>query len=78
MIKPDRNVIWTQKTQILSMLMAFVLLILLIQLWLITIAFEEFLGSKASLAIPTFLASLGCLALNLRVLKQVNDIDKKD
>lgn len=68
---------WLQRTQLISMLMIFVLVLLLIQLWLVTIALEEFLGAKSSLALPTFLASLGCFGLNLWVLKYVNDIDRK-
>ena len=79
MIAPDpKRARWRQRAQILAMLLAFVLLILLIQLWLVTIALEEYLAARATLAVPTFLASLACFGLNLRLLKYVYDIDRKD
>lgn len=68
----------SQKTALLGMLLIFVLLILLIQLWLITIALEEYLAVRASLAIPTFLASFCCFGLNLWLLKYVYDLDRKE
>jgi len=58
--------------------MVFVLVILLIQLWLLTLALEEYLGSRSSLALPTFVASLACLGVNLRLLGYVRDIDKQE
>ena len=73
-----RRARWGQKTQLLGMLSIFVLLILLIQLWLVTLALEEYLAARASLAIPTFLASLFCFGLNLWLLKYVYDIDRKE
>ena len=68
---------WIQRTQLVSMIMVFVLMLLLIQLWLVTLAIEEYLGAHSTLAMPTFLASFACFGLNLRLLKYVNDIDKK-
>jgi hypothetical protein len=68
----------SRRGQLIAMLMVFVLVVLLIQLWLITIALEEYLGARSTIALPTFLASLGCLAVNLRLLKYVNDIDRQE
>lgn len=79
MISPDpRQARRRQKTQLLGMLLIFVLLILLIQLWLITIALEEFLAARAALAVSTFLASLFCFGLNLWLLKYVYDLDRRE
>jgi hypothetical protein len=78
MLPEPRRALWGQKTQLLGMLLIFVLLILLIQLWLVTIALEEYLAAHATLAIPTFLASLFCFGLNVWLLKYVNDIDRKE
>lgn len=65
-----------QKLQGVQTVMLIVLIVLLIQLWLITIALEEFLAARNTLAIPTFLASAGCFAFNLWMLKYVRDIDR--
>ena len=64
-----------QRTQAISVLMIFVIVLLLIQLWLLTISMEQFLGGDNRLALPTFLASLGCLGVNLWLLRYVNGID---
>ncbi|MDQ2687851.1 MAG: hypothetical protein M3Y28_08300 [Armatimonadota bacterium] len=76
--KPDSPARRDQRSQIMSMLMVLVLVILLIQLWLLTIALEEYLAAHLSLALPTFLASCFCFALNLWLLKYVYDVDKKE
>ncbi|HEY3283382.1 MAG TPA: DUF6755 family protein [Armatimonadota bacterium] len=67
-----------QRSQSILTLMLFVLVILLIQLWLITIALEEFLAARHSLAIPTFLASGACFALNLWLLHYLADVDRAE
>ena len=54
---------WAQSAQAITMIMVFVLVVLLIQLWLITIALEEFLAARSTLAVSTFLASLFCLSI---------------
>ncbi len=65
-----------QRSQAIVMLMVFVMVVLLIQLWLITIALEEYLAARTTAAIPTFLASGFCFLLNLWLLKYVYDIDR--
>ena len=73
----ERRVWWERRTHAISVLLTFVLLIFLLQLWLMTIALEEHLGAGHALALPTFLASGGCFLLNLRLLKYVNDLDRQ-
>ena len=65
-----------RRSQAIVTLMVMVLIILLIQLWLITIAMEEYFAARTALALPTFLASGGCFALNLWLLKYLYDIDR--
>ncbi len=78
MIQRDpRRAWWEQRSQAISMLMICVLVIFLIQLWLITIALEEYLAARSDLALPTFLASLACFLVNLWLLRYVRDIDRK-
>ena len=76
MNKTERDVRSIQRTQALGLVTVFVLAILLIQLWLLTIAMEDFLAGHKSLALPTFLASGGCLLINLWLLRYVNKIDQ--
>ena len=64
-----------QRSQAVATLMVLVMMILLIQLWLITIALEEFLAAHTALAIPTFAASGVCFLINLWLLKYLYDID---
>jgi hypothetical protein len=67
-----------QRTQAMTALMVLVMFILLIQLWLITIALEEHLAAQTHFAWPTFGASLFCLAINLGLLKYLYGIDRKE
>lgn len=67
-----------QRSQAILTLMIFIMVILLIQLWLITIALEEYLAARLTLAIPTFLASGACFLLNLWLLKYLYDIDRRE
>jgi hypothetical protein len=66
-----------QKMQGVQTIMWVVLVVFLLQLWLITIALEEYLAARSSLAIPTFLASLGCFAFNLWMFKYLRDVDRR-
>lgn len=67
-----------QKSQGVLTLMGLVLVILLIQLWLITIALESYLAADTKLAVPTFLASGFCFLVNLWLLKYLYDMDQRD
>lgn len=67
-----------QKIQGVQALLIVVLLVLLIQLWLITIALEEYLAARNHLATPTFLASLACFGFNLWLLKYLRDLDRAE
>jgi di/tricarboxylate transporter len=64
-----------QRAQSVMTLLIMVTAVLLIQLWLLSIALEEFMASESRLAIPTFAASCACLIVNLFLLKYLNDVD---
>ena len=66
-----------QRTQGIMTLMALILIVLLIQLWLLTIALEEFMAAHTALALPTFGASGFCFLLNLWLLHYLYALDKK-
>lgn len=53
-----------------------VLVVFLIQLWLITIALESYLAARSGYAVPTFVASGACFAVNLWLLKELLDVDR--
>ena len=67
-----------QKASGLLSVMLIVMLVLLIQLWLLNIAVEEYQAAHLGLAMPTFLASLFCFALNLAALRYLRTIDSKN
>lgn len=66
-----------QRMQGVMTLMALILAVLLIQLWLLTIALEEFMAARTTLALPTFGASGLCFLLNLWLLRYLYTLDKK-
>jgi hypothetical protein len=66
-----------QRAQGVMTLMVMVMVLLLIQLWLLTIALEEYMAARATLALPTFLASAGCFLLNLWLLRYLYALDKE-
>lgn len=65
-----------RKTQMISIVTILILVVLIVQLWLLMIALDEFLGNRATLAWPTFGASCFCLLLNGWLLKYVYDADR--
>ena len=54
---------------ILNGILAFVVLILVLQLWLLTATMNAYLGGDASVVVPAALASLVCLGLNAGLLR---------
>ncbi len=74
--KDPRKARLEQRSQAVLTLMAIVLVILLLQLWLITIALEDYLAVHTALAVPTFAASAICFLINLWLLKYLYDIDR--
>lgn len=76
---PDRRLaLLEQKGQSVLTLMVMALVILLVQLWLLTISLEEFMAARSTLAIPTFAASAFCLLINLWLLRHLNRVDQKE
>ncbi len=76
--KDPRLIKLERRSQALLTLMALVMILLLVQLWLLNIALEDYLAARTALAIPTFAASGFCFLINLWLLKYLYDIDKKE
>jgi len=77
-LKTPRAAKLQQKMSGVSTVMVLVMLVLLIQLWLLNIAMEAYLAAHMGLALPTFLASAFCFALNLGALKYLYTIDRNE
>lgn len=75
--RQGRRIWWERRSQAMVVLLIFVLVLFIIQLWLITIALEEHLAERSALALPTFLASAFCFLINLGLLKYLNDLDRE-
>jgi hypothetical protein len=60
-----------QKETILGGINLMVTLLVVLQLWLLTATMNAWLGGDASVVWPAALASLGCLMVNLWLLRRV-------
>jgi hypothetical protein len=60
-----------QQGTIFSGINLIVTLLVVMQLWLLTATMNAWLGGDSSVVWPAALASLGCLAVNLWLLRQV-------
>ncbi len=66
----------SQRTAIVSGMLAFVLIVLVLQLWLLTATMNAYLGGDRSVIWPAALVSLGCLLLNLGLLRYVMRLER--
>lgn len=57
-----------QRMPIISAMLAFVVLIVVLQLWLLTATMNASLGGDTAMVTPAALASLACLGLNAGLL----------
>ena len=60
-----------QKDAILGGINLIVTLLVVLQLWLLTATMNAWLGGDATVVWPAALASLGCLAVNLWLLRRL-------
>lgn len=57
-----------QRATVVSGMLAFIIIIVLLQLWLLTATMNAFLGGDSGVIWPAALASLGCFGLNAGLL----------
>ena len=57
-----------QRMTIVNAMLAFVVLIVILQFWLLTATMNAYLGGDSSIVVPAALASLACLGLNTGLL----------
>jgi hypothetical protein len=65
-----------QRTTIIYGMLAFVLMLVILQLWLLTATMNAYLGGDSSVIWPAAGASLFCLLLNLGLLRYLYYIDR--
>jgi hypothetical protein len=65
-----------QRTTIVYGMLAFVLIIVVLQLWLLTATMNAWLGGDDAIVWPAAAASLACLALNAGLLRYLVRLDR--
>jgi hypothetical protein len=65
-----------QKTTILQGIFGIVALLVVLQLWLLTATMNAWLGGDTSVVWPAALSSMGCLLINLWLLRRLYALEK--
>ena len=65
-----------QRSTIVYGMLAFVLVIVVLQLWLFTATVNAYLGGDISVVWPAVVASAGCLALNVGLLRYLARMER--
>jgi hypothetical protein len=65
-----------QRTTIINGMLAFVLVLVVLQLWLLTATMNAYLGGDESVIWPAAGASLLCLLLNAGLLRYLYQLDR--
>lgn len=65
-----------QRTTVIHGMLAFVLMLVVLQLWLLTATMNAYLGGDVSVIWPAAGASLVCLLLNVGLLRYLHYIDR--
>ena len=64
-----------QRMTIVNAMLAFVVLIVILQLWLLTATMNAFLGGDTATVVPAAVGSLACLGLNTGLLWYLFGLD---
>ena len=65
-----------QRTPIVQGMLAFVLILVMLQLWLLTATMNAYLGGDDGVVVPAAIASVACLALNVGLLRYLRRLDQ--
>ncbi|MGH9220065.1 MAG: DUF6755 family protein [Vicinamibacterales bacterium] len=66
-----------QRTPIVQGMLAFVLILVMLQLWLLTATMNAYLGGDDSIVWPAAGASLACFLLNVGLLRYLYRLDQR-
>jgi hypothetical protein len=75
-VSANRPFTRAQRATIVNGMLAFVLMIVILQLWLLTATMNAYLGGDASIIWPAALASAACLLLNAGLLRYLYHIER--
>lgn len=64
-----------QRTPIVQGMLAFVLILVVLQLWLLTATMNAYLGGDDAIVWPAALASLACFLLNAGLLRYLRRLE---
>ena len=65
-----------QRTTIIDGMLAFVLMLVVLQLWLLTATMNAWLGGDDAVVWPAAAASAGCLALNVGLFRYLARVER--
>jgi hypothetical protein len=65
-----------QRTPIVQGMLAFVLILVVLQLWLLTATMNAYLGGDDSIVMPATIASLACFLLNAGLLRYLRRLER--
>jgi hypothetical protein len=65
-----------QRTTIIYGMLAFVMILVILQLWLLTATMNAYLGGDEGVIWPAAAASIFCLLLNVGLLRYLDDIER--
>ncbi|HEX6215252.1 MAG TPA: DUF6755 family protein [Vicinamibacterales bacterium] len=65
-----------QRTPIVQGMLAFVLILVILQLWLLTATMNAYLGGDDGVVMPAAVASVACFALNVGLLRYLRRLDR--
>ena len=74
-MNPPPRFVRSQRMTIVSGMLAFVALIVVLQLWLLTATMNAYLGGDTAIVLPAALVSLACLALNAGLLRYLYHLE---
>ena len=66
-----------QRTPIVQGMLAFVLILVVLQLWLLTATMNAYLGGDETVVWPAAVASSACFALNVGLLRYLRRLDQR-
>ena len=78
MIKGPRTFTREQRMPIVHGMLAFVLILVVLQLWLLTATMNAYLGGDGAVVWPAAFASLVCFLLNAGLLRYLRRVEADD
>jgi hypothetical protein len=75
-MSPGRSFTREQRTTVIYGMLAFILIMVILQLWLLTATMNAYLGGDVAVIWPAAGASLLCLLMNLGLLRYLYRIER--